>query len=174
MAAKKAPAPIIETPDAPPEIQAAPEPTPEVETAGVTPPKKRGRKSNAEREALAAAGNPVSPSTSSGAKRGRPRKGAVSIDSTALAKQLQGLHTLGAMLTGIPEMQILPEEAALLADAVKNVAEEYDLELSGKTGAAIQLLATAAMIYVPRLLQVRQRAMQAAQQGAMHSDPTVN
>lgn len=79
-------------------------------------------------------------------------------DPQLLAKQLFGLHTMAAQMTGIPEAQISSDEAMMLANSVIGVAEQYDLSIDGKTGAAIQLLATAAMIYAPRLLHIKARA----------------
>lgn len=119
---------------------------------------------------------PVSPSEASAAASsgrkgpGRPKggKSKVSFDADAqsqLAKQLMGLHQLAALATGIPEMAINETEAVMLGAAVANVCEEYDLSLSGKTGALVQLLAAAAMVYVPRVQHVgaRIRAAKAAQ-----------
>lgn len=72
------------------------------------------------------------------------------IDASAVAKQIQGLHMLAAHATGLSELQISEGESVLLADAVVNMSSEYGLELSGKTGAALQLFAACAMVYLPR------------------------
>lgn len=105
---------------------------------------------------------PVSPSAAGAAvtkgKPGRPKKNArVSVDASALAKQIQGLHAIAALGTGIPEFNLQDSEAEMLGQAVSAVCEEYDLSLSGKTGAALQLLAAAAMVYAPRVMMIKAR-----------------
>lgn len=96
-------------------------------------------------------------------KQGRPKKSAPVYDDEAkgkLAKNLQGLHVMGAMILQFPELALADQEAEMLADGLIKVSNEYGLELSGKTGAAIQLLGAAAMIYWPRLIALKQRRAQ--------------
>lgn len=95
-----------------------------------------------------------------GRKPGSTKSGL--IDAAALGEQLVGIHALAAMFTQIPEFQLQPQEGEALAKAVVAVCQEYNLSLSGKTGAGIQLLAAAAMIYAPRILHYKGR-MAAAQ-----------
>lgn len=146
-------------------------------------PKKRGRKSNEERARIAAeqleAGGPAATGTAP-RKKAANRKSYTTADIGAMAKQLVGLHQIGAMMTGIPEIQISEQEAAALSAAIVNISEQYDLAIDGKTGALIQILGTAAMIYVPRISLINARAkankvarQQAAQNGTVES-PTVN
>ena len=178
MTAKKTPgadsAPAIEkvdidgpavTLEMPPETEAPP-----VEES-VSAPRKRGRPRKDGGSAAPEVANSVS-----GPARVRSRKASAktvySRDAEdKLAKQIIGLHTIGAMMTGIPEMAIGVAEGEMLAAAVLAVAAEYNLELSGKAGAAIQLLAACAAIYVPRLLMVKQRV---AQQQAMPNVTTAD
>jgi len=80
-----------------------------------------------------------------------------------MGRQLVGVHQIVAMVTGIPEIQIQEQEGALLAQSIANVANEYGLEIDGKTGASVQLFMTVAMIYGPRFLQFRARAKSAQQ-----------
>jgi hypothetical protein len=93
------------------------------------------------------------------------RKRKPSIDIEGLAKQLKGIHALGANLLPIrmPDGKLLLElsdtEATQLANAISGVAKEYDLALDGKTGAAIQLFAAAAMIYGPRVYVIQKMRM---------------
>lgn len=112
---------------------------------------------------------PVSPATpipaGSDKPRGKPgrkpKKVAISeAEKTALGKQIVGLHMIAAMTFGIPELVIQEPEGELLASAIVNVAEEYGLSLGGKTGAAIQLAGTAAMIYLPRWFKMQERVKQ--------------
>lgn len=86
-------------------------------------------------------------------------------DIAVMGKQLVGIHIMLAQVTGIPEMQIANDEGVMLATSFVNIANQYDLAIDGKTGAAIQLFATAAMIYGPRALHVRARMKQQAQNG---------
>lgn len=93
-------------------------------------------------------------------KQQRRRKSTV--DVGMLAKNLKGIHELAAKLVPIkgPDgsmlMALSDVEATQLADAIAAVAKEYDLELSGKTGSAIQLLGVACMVYGPRLYVIQQ------------------
>lgn len=112
---------------------------------------------------------PVPPTASEPPKkRGRP-KGSGSkvqaIDSDALAKQLAGVHMMVAQITGIPEFQIHETEAAMLASSVAAVCDEYDLNLNGKTGAFLQLIASAAFIYFPRIPHIQARIVAKRQGG---------
>lgn len=79
------------------------------------------------------------------------------IDPDTLAKQLQGVHVMVAMLTQAPEMQLSDAESVELAKAVSGVCAEYNLSLNGKTGALIQLLGAGAMVYLPRIMAIKQR-----------------
>jgi hypothetical protein len=122
------------------------------ETVEQTPPKKRrGRPPLSETKIGA-------DTKTTGAKTG-PKKRAVYGDQAAksLSKQLMGLHIMAMHITGAPEMQIGENEADMLANAVINVAQEYNLSLSGKTGAAIQLFGVAAMVYLPRIQAINNR-----------------
>jgi hypothetical protein len=148
-----------------------------VTTAEVTPPRRRGRppgsgKKTAEGETPNTVPGDEKPQ---GAKRGpKPRGRKFSgEDIGALAKQIQGLHALGAMVTGIPELQIAEQEAHALAGGVVAVAKEYNLEISGKTGALIQLAAACAAVYIPRVLIIKQRAAQAQAQARASQGVTI-
>lgn len=150
MIAKPAPAPASETAPETPQA-AAPE------TGGTSEPEIRRGRGRPPKDSAA----PVSPgSDTPQPKRGRPKSGKKeAVDIGALAKQLQGLHAIAAMVTGLPQLQIAPQEAEMLSSAIVNVCEEYDLSVSGKTGAALQLFAAAGMIYIPRIPQIQQQIM---------------
>lgn len=93
-------------------------------------------------------------------RRGRPPKRTAAYsdeEKNSLARQITGLHLIAAKMTGIPEIEISPPEAVCLAEAVANVSSEYGLSMSGKTGAMVQLIATAAMIYAPRFGAIKKR-----------------
>lgn len=76
---------------------------------------------------------------------------------SALARQIAGIHQMLAIMGGLPEMVLSDNECIMLADSVGTVAMEYNLSLSGKTGAMIQLLGTAAFIYLPRFSAINRR-----------------
>ena len=139
------------------------------------PRRGRGRPFTARTSASPLQENPVSPEnseqpTDASPKQQRKRKSTV--DISALAKQLRGIHSLAAKLLPIPGpngtklLELDDTEANELANAVAAVAKEYDLELSGKTGAAIQLFGVAAMIYGPRIYVIQQMRVFNAQQRA--------
>lgn len=143
----------------PAEDTGAATPLPEVDNA---PPVKRGRGRPPK-----SASNETQKETVTGAapKRGRPAKGAskktYTVDEIGiLGKQLVGIHQMVFMMTQIPETQLSDPEGLMLAQSIVNVADQYDLEIDGKTGAAIQLLATAAMIYAPRAIAFKRRVAQ--------------
>jgi hypothetical protein len=105
--------------------------------------------------------NPVDPGASATPRRGRPpgsRKTITGEEINALAQQIQGLHIMAAMATGFPELQLTPNDAVLLANGILAVSKEYGMTISGKTAATLQLLGACAMVYVPRLIAVKQRA----------------
>lgn len=85
-------------------------------------------------------------------------------DVAALAKQIQGIHVMIAMMTGFPEMQINDFEAQMLASSVSGISEQYGLSLDGKTGAAIQLFGACAIIYVPRAMSIQAKKKQAQEE----------
>lgn len=74
-----------------------------------------------------------------------------------MAKQIQGLHLIGAMASGIPEIALNEQESATLAAGIYGVSKEYNLAIDGKTGAALQLFGAAAMVYVPHYLAFSKR-----------------
>jgi hypothetical protein len=178
MADKEKTAPANSTENAAP--AAAPASAPADSGEGVTAPKRRGRPpKNPPADGVA---NPVDGSENASNKRGpgRPKKkGKVNFsgeDLNALAKQVVGLHQLAAIATGIPELAISEQEGAMLGGAMASVAEEYNLELSGKTGAMLQLIAVCGMIYVPKFGALKTRVNEAkarrAQKGTLHVIPS--
>jgi hypothetical protein len=97
------------------------------------------------------------------AKRGRKptaKETKSHIDPGKLGNQLVGIHQLAAMFTNTPELQLTDAGGRALGEAIVNVCNEYDLNISGKTGAMMQLLATSAMIYAPMFMAIRFRYAQ--------------
>lgn len=95
-------------------------------------------------------------------RRGRPpkdkEKKVYSADEiSTLGRQIVGIHAMVASITKIDEANLHEQEGMMMAQALVNMADQYDLELDGKTGAALQLFATAAMIYAPRVIHFKNR-----------------
>lgn len=129
------------------------------------PRRGRGRPFGARTRAIPLQETPVGTEPTNEAPQDQPkqqRRRKSTVDAGALAKQLRGIHALAAKILPIqgPDgsklLELSDVEATQLADAVAGVAKEYDLELSGKTGAAIQLFGVAAMIYGPRIYVIQQ------------------
>ncbi len=128
--------------------------------AGTVPPKRRGRPPGSGKKSPLDE-KPVESTSAgdTGPKRGRPRK-APEYDGEArarFAKQVQGIHLMAAQFTGAQEFLLSEPESVMLADGIIAVSIEYGLSLSGKTGALLQLLAAAGMIYVPRFAHLNRR-----------------
>jgi hypothetical protein len=122
------------------------------------PPTRRGRgrpfgsatrKPPLVEQSVPAAGEASPASQDAPAPRRRRSK---AIDKESVAKQLVDLHAMLARFTGVALIQIEMKEGATLADAIESVAREYDLEFSGKTGALVQLIFAAGVIYGPRVM----------------------
>lgn len=129
------------------------------------PRRGRGRPFGSRTTAPPLTETPVGAEPAADAPQDQPRqqrKRKSTVDVGMLAKNLKGIHKLAAKLvpikgpTGDLLMELSDDEATQLADAFAAVAKEYDLEMSGKTGSAIQLLGVAAMIYGPRIFVIQQ------------------
>ena len=136
--------------------------TVEALTPETSAPVKRGRgrppKAPADPNATPIPGDAAPP-----VKRGRPPKKAMFTDENIgdLAGQIQGLHMIAAEMTGVPIFALSEKESKMLAASVIKIAGEYNLAMSGKTGAMIQLIGVCAMIYVPRLIALKKMKAQA-------------
>jgi len=100
--------------------------------------------------------------TAASTPRSSKKKEAQQIDPGKLGSQLVGIHQLAVIMTGnqFPELALEPREGEALATAICGVCEHYNLSIDGKTGAFIQLLGVAAMIYAPRVMSIRHRMNQ--------------
>lgn len=67
---------------------------------------------------------------------------------------LLSVHFMGAKLLSTPELELEPEEAKKLADAIKEVARHYSLAMEPKKLALYQLAFTAGGIYGPRFIAI--------------------
>ncbi len=75
-----------------------------------------------------------------------------------LARQIEGIHKMVAMLPGLEVMAMSADESAILAEAMTGVGDEYGVTISGKTAATLQLVGALAMCYGPRILYMREMA----------------
>lgn len=145
------------------ELGASPTPTPQINT---DQPIKRGpgrpRK------------NPDDNSAPPKRGPGRPPKAKAKGDNETLAKNIVGLHMIAAMGTGLPELQISDNEGTMLANAINAVADEYGLDVGGKTGAALQLFGAMGMIYAPRAFAIMKRVEAQKREAAKASDDAPN
>ncbi len=89
-------------------------------------------------------------------KRGRKGKKTA---PHVLAGQIRALHMIAANMTGVGEILLSDPEAEMLAGSIVEVMEQYDFSPSGKVAAIIGLVGALGVVYVPRLMLVRQRAM---------------
>lgn len=135
------------------------EPTVAAEKVETEPPKRRrGRPSNAEKLLEE---KTVGASSSTKEKRTYKKKSDNAIPNVEnLAKQIQGLHFIAAKMSGFAELIVDERESLMLAESIVNIAREYDLAMSGKTGAMIQLLGVSAIIYLPRFVAINERKKQ--------------
>lgn len=132
-----------------------------------SPPKKRpGRPRKNPEIATETIGSTSKPTSTKPKKRTTTAR-----DVSSMGRQLVGLHMLASSITQIPELQIMDAEGVALAEAISAICDEYNLSIDGKTGAALQLFATAGMIYMPRFLHLKSR-MNAAKN--VQSGQTIN
>lgn len=144
------------------------------ETLNVSPPQKRGP-GRPRRDGSTPPGPKAETPGAAKKAEAKPQKRGAKMSAEAvgtLAKQIQGMHVMAAMMTGIGILQISEAESSLLAGGLSAVAEEYGLALDGKTGAALQLFGAAAMVYAPRIIAI-QKAKAAARANTVDATEVV-
>jgi hypothetical protein len=62
-----------------------------------------------------------------------------------------GIHAMLAVRTGVPEVEITPDEGAQFMKAVQNVMRHYSVKTTQKTMDFVALFGVAAAIYGPRV-----------------------
>lgn len=82
---------------------------------------------------------------------------APTLDAVAIARQLSGLHAVGAFVAHCPDIALDDAEALEFAHSVELVLHEYSIPMSGKLIALLGLFGTAAAIYIPRIILIRKR-----------------
>lgn len=83
-----------------------------------------------------------------------------------------------AGFTHLPELEIEPSEAARMAEALKGVADQYDVKPTEKSLAWINLATAASMVYGTRIFAFRMRmaaekAERAGPRGQTQSRPVI-
>jgi hypothetical protein len=98
------------------------------------------------------------------------------LDVESLAVQLQLGHAVFASFSRTPEFNITPDEARTLAKALKQMAAQYQVNISPKAMAFYQLLGALAAIHGPRVFAVgmRKKREAAAEHAKRHAMPTIN
>ncbi|RWZ84875.1 MAG: hypothetical protein EO766_16955 [Hydrotalea sp. AMD] len=133
--------------------------------------KRRGRRSNAE---IAAAKelNPETAPTSGESdstparKRGRRKSNANAV------QQVIGIHKMVSMLPGMEIWAIDEAEAQTITEAMALVSEEYGVQISGKTGATLNLIMALGMVYGPRAYVMIQQSKQRKKELALENPST--
>lgn len=77
------------------------------------------------------------------------------------AEKIKGLllatHKIASIAGRVPELALGDDEAAAMAEAILAVLHEYNIPISGKAAALIGLAGTSAMVYLPRLVLIKER-----------------
>lgn len=104
-------------------------------------------------------------------KRGRPKKDAAvpadviprrkgkkeevsAINVDGLAKQIQGVHQLASLF--FPGAEIDEMSARMLAEAIADIAQEYNLQFLGKYGKWLNLAMVVTIVELPVVARVRE------------------
>ena len=137
-------------------------PTPPLDTSNAgdgAPPQKRGRgRPRKDQSAEALQQKIDATKETKEPPKSKPKKAAserAEFNKDKLAGQIFGLHMMAAKFTGIELLAISSNEAVGLSEAIVGMAEQYEISINPKVAAGLQLLATAAMIYGPRYIQLR-------------------
>lgn len=78
----------------------------------------------------------------------------------ALSKTLLIVHSGLAVVSRTPELMLEKDESDMLAKALANVLEQFDIAPDPKTQALIGLVTTAGVIYAPRVINIQYRKAQ--------------
>jgi len=78
------------------------------------------------------------------------------------ARSLQGLHKGAAFIAQEPALALEDAEAKMMADALFDIFDEYDIVVNTKLAAAVNLAGATMIVYGPRMALMRRKAMLAA------------
>jgi len=105
------------------------------------------------------ASEPVKKRKPRAAKHSTPK--AEKVDAAGFARQMVGIHSIIAAMTGNPIWNINDSEAGQLAASIEGIAAQYDLEVNPKVAAMLNFAFVATTIYGPRIYLMREMAKQA-------------
>lgn len=120
-------------------------------------PKKRGRKSNAERAAMESSGEAVTPDSVKTAKKSDAKKRNRVIDESEIigfGKQIQGLHEIAHAVTGLKSVRIGEETGKQVANSIVIICDKFGIDLFGTMG-IVGAVATLAVVYIPMTMSAR-------------------
>jgi|SRR6185312_4326694 len=143
------------------------ESAPEVKVNGTAPtpdPPKRGRGRPPGSRNKGPEGLSETPVGGEAPKRGRPRKERVELDQASVSRQLYGSHMMVGTMLGMPELFLTQKEADSMAEALVGFSREYDFEPDPKLMASINLIATAGLVYVPKVIAIAKRVKETKRQ----------
>jgi hypothetical protein len=126
----------------------------------VEPSARRGRgrpRKDAGQATNAAPGETKPPGADTEKPRRRKKGNATNDEILARAQILAGIHATIAMFSGIPEMMLQENEAMSLATASLNFESEFGFEINTKAVTAVALIGTMGRVYIPKVMQVKQR-----------------
>lgn len=132
------------------------EPEPEQEETVDPTPRRRGRPPGSKskpREAEAVSyGNKPREAEKPKRRKRKPKPE----DIGFMAERLIGLHAMLAGFTGVPEFQLSPIEARMLAESGLQVQREFDIEIGGKWAVLASFVGVCGIVYIPRLKHASQ------------------
>ena len=128
--------------------------------ASEIPRKRRGRKPYPRDEF----GNIIRPASATNAGTGSTNKGGkegldIKNDREKVKANITGLHAMAAVLTKQPILNLNDNEATALTNSLCDVADYHNFNLisaGGAFGLYASLATTAYMIYVPRMIKIKQ------------------
>lgn len=119
---------------------------------------------------------PVPPESAAPGEEPRTRRRRKqALDKDAVAQEVFKAHILIAKWTKQPLLQVDENEARILASAIDALCREFDIELSGKSGAVTQVIYALLIVYGPRIpafQEVMERAKRAARSGPVTVEGT--
>jgi lysozyme family protein len=130
-----------------------------IEQPAKPPGKKRGRKTNAERLANAnsEAETVLKDDVTNPSPKNKATKRKHVVDEAEIiqfGKQIQGLHEIGAAISGLQSVRLGEEASKQVANSIVVICEKFGIDLFGTMG-IVGAVATLAVVYVPMTIQAR-------------------
>ena len=132
------------------------DPTPQIEANEVPQPEKKKRGPKGPRTPKAPDASVIPRKGKGGeaasAKEEKTSKDSITKTAEFYARQVEGMHMMASMLTGL-DLSIKSSEAQTLGEAIYLVVKEYDLEFISKYAPLLNLAATTLMVEVPVVMR---------------------